>query len=343
MDAAMNYRRFGGTDMKVSEIGVGGGRLGATLKQGTSGDVTKMLLEAFDSGITFYDTADSYGQGKSEELIGSALKRNRDEVVIATKTGYRLSTAAGFAAKLKPVLRPFIRSLRPLRRVAANVRSSQTSQDFSAGFIRDAIEGSLRRLQTDRIDLYQLHSPPCNILRSGEVFSVLDELRSEGKIRYYGVACLTVEDAVISLQHPGVSSVQVAINLLEREAITRLLPSSKELNVAVIARQPFASGFLVQSQVEIESHAALVDQDLPERKARAAAEFRFLAKGPRSMAQAAIQFVLHQDGVSVVLPGMSSIEHLRENLCALTSPPLTDEEISMIDSMSERRDAAGRS
>jgi aryl-alcohol dehydrogenase-like predicted oxidoreductase len=327
--------------MKVSEIGVGGGRLGAVLRPGTSGDVTRMLREAFDSGITFYDTADIYGQGKSEELIGGALKKHRDEIVIATKTGYRLSTAAGLAAKLKPALRPFIRAFRPLRRFAATTRSSQMSQDFSPGHIRDSIEGSLRRLRTDRIDLYQLHSPPRDILRSGEVFSTLDELKSQGKIRYYGVSCLTVEDAVISLQQPGVSSVQVAINLLEREAITRLLPLSKERNVAVIARQPFASGFLTQPQAEIDSHAA-ADQDLLERKARAAAAFRFLANKTRSMTQAAIQFTLCQDGVSVVLPGTSSIEHLRDNLGALTAPPLTDREMSIIDSVGEGEHAVRR-
>ena len=337
----MNYRRFGSTDMKVSEIGLGGGRLGATLRRGTSAEMIKMLREAFDSGITFYDTADIYGQGKSEDLIGRALKKHRNEIVIATKTGYRLSTAAGLAAKLKPALRPFIRSFRPLRRFAATTRSSQMSQDFSAGHIRDSIEGSLRRLQTDRIDLYQLHSPPRDILRSGEVFSTLDELKSQGKIRYYGVSCLTVEDAVISLQQPGVSSVQVAINLLEREAITRLLPLSKARIVAVIARQPFASGFLTQSQAEIDSPAA-VDQDLLERKARAAAAFRFLANKTRSMAQAAIQFTLCQDGVSVVLPGTSSIEHLRENLGALTAPSLTDREMSIIDSVGEGEHAVRR-
>jgi aryl-alcohol dehydrogenase-like predicted oxidoreductase len=325
----MNYRPFGSTDLKVSEIGVGGGRLGATLKQGTDGDVTRMLLEALDAGITFYDTADSYGQGKSEELIGGALRRKRDEVVIATKIGYRLSAAAGAAARLKPMLRPVVRSLRPLRRVAANVRSSQTSQDFSADYIGDALEGSLRRLQTDRIDLYQAHSPPSDVLRSGEVFSVFDKLRAEGKIRYYGVSCLTVEDAAIAVQHPGVSAVQVTINLLERAAITALLPRCSERNVAVIARQPLASGFLVQSRSEIESHAAFGDADLP--KLRAAAEFRFLANESRSMAQAAIGYVLRQDGVSVVLPGMSTSDHLKENLDVLTAPPLTDQELSMID------------
>jgi aryl-alcohol dehydrogenase-like predicted oxidoreductase len=338
----MNYRRFGSTDMRVSEIGVGGGRLGATLRPGTSGDVTRMLREAFERGVNFFDTADSYGQGKSEELIGNALKKHRDEILIATKVGYRLSAAGGLAAKFKPVLRPFIRSIRPLRRVAATARSTQMTQNFSAGYIRGAVEASLRRLQTDRIDLYQLHSPPSDALRSGEVFSTLDQLKSGGKIRYYGVSCHTVEDALITLQHPGVSSLQVAINLLERQAITRLLPLSKERGVAVIARQPFASGFLVQSRAEIDSHAGFVDDDLSEKKLRAAEEFRVLANGSRTMAQAAIQFVLRQDGVSVILPGTSSTEHLREALGALTAPSLTDQEMLIIESGGERQHAVRR-
>jgi aryl-alcohol dehydrogenase-like predicted oxidoreductase len=335
----MNYRRFGSTDMQVSEIGVGGGRLGAILRRGTSGDVTRMLFEAFHSGITFFDTADSYGQGESEELIGSALKQHRDEIVIATKIGYRFSTAAGVAAKLKPVLRPWIRSLGPLRRFAAKARSSQMSQEFSAGYIRDAIEVSLRRLQTDRIDLYQLHNPPRDMLRTGEIFSMLDRLRSEGKIRYYGVSCRAVEDAVITLQQPGVSAVQVKINLLEREAITGLLPLCKGRNVAVIARQPLAKGLLTQSQGEIDPQVALVHAERLKEKMRAAAEFRFLANGARSMAQAALQFILRHDGVSVVLPGTSSAEHLRENLGALTAPPLTDKEMSRINAVGERQHA----
>jgi aryl-alcohol dehydrogenase-like predicted oxidoreductase len=326
----MQYRSFGSTDLKVSELGLGTGRLGATLRQGTERDTTNMLLEAHDSGITFYDTADSYGQGKSEELIGRAFKGRRDELVIATKTGYRLSSAAGLAARLKPVLRPVLRTVKPLRRAAAAARSSQLSQDFSPAHVNDAIEGSLRRLQTDRVDLYQLHSPPGTALQDGEVFAVLEDLRSAGKIRYYGVSCLTVEDAVLALQHPGVSAVQVTINLLDRRAITTLLPLARQRGVAVVARQPLAAGLLAQSEREILAQATDVDHDRLREELRAAAAFRFLASDSRSMAQAAIQFVLGLDGVSVTLPGISSVGHLREAVGALAAPPLTEQELSMI-------------
>jgi aryl-alcohol dehydrogenase-like predicted oxidoreductase len=330
----MEYRPFGSSDLRVSVIGVGGGRLGATLKQGTTSDVTRMLREALDSGITFYDTADSYGQGKSEELIGEALGSSRNEVVIATKAGYRLSAAGGFAARLKPVLGPLVRSVRSLGRLAGSVRSSQMGQDFSAEYLGNAIDGSLRRLRTDHVDLYQLHSPPTEVLQRGEAFAVLDALKAAGKIRHYGVSCRTVEDATIAVEHPGVSSVQVPLSLLEREAVTALLPLATKQNVAVVARQPFASGFLVQSEAQIRSHAPLVDPDELNERLRVAAAFRFLATESRTTAQAALQWALHQDGVSVVLPGMSRTDHLRENLAALTAPPLTDAELSRIDALS---------
>jgi aryl-alcohol dehydrogenase-like predicted oxidoreductase len=326
----MNERPFGSTDLKVSALGLGTGRLGATLKQGTDRDTIAMLHEARDSGITFYDTADSYGQGKSEELIGRAFKGRRDQVVLATKTGYRLSSAAGVAARLKPVLRPLLRSLKPLRRVAASARSSQMSQDFSPAHVNEAIDGSLRRLQTDHVDLYQLHSPPTAALREGEVFAALDALRSAGKVRYYGVSCLTVEDAALALRHPGVSAVQVTINLLEPRAVDTLLPLARERGTAVIARQPLAGGLLAQSEAEILAQAAVVDRDQLREALHAAAAFGFLASGSRSLVQAAIQFVLSQDGVSVVLPGISSVGHLREAVGALTAPPLTNQELAMI-------------
>jgi aryl-alcohol dehydrogenase-like predicted oxidoreductase len=326
----MEERSFGNTDLKVSALGLGTGRLGAALKQGTDQDTISMLLEALDSGITFYDTADSYGQGKSEELIGRAFKGRRSQLVIATKTGYRLSSAAGLAARLKPVLRPLLRSLKPLRRVAASARSSQMSQDFSPAHVNQAIEGSLRRLRTDHVDLYQLHSPPTAALRDGEVFAALEALRAAGKIRYYGVSCLTVEDAALALRHPGVSAVQVTINLLEPQAIANLLPLAREQGVAVVARQPLAGGLLAQSEAEILAQATRVDRDQLRQELRAAAAFGFLATGPRSLAQAAIQFVLGQDGVSVVLPGISSAPHLREAVGALRAPPLTDQELAMV-------------
>jgi aryl-alcohol dehydrogenase-like predicted oxidoreductase len=326
----MDERSFGSTDLKVSALGLGTGRLGAALKQGTDRDTIGMLQEALDSGITFYDTADSYGQGKSEELIGRAFKGRRDQLVLATKTGYRLSSAAGMAARLKPVLRPLLRSLKPLRRVAASARSSQMSQDFSPSHVNEAIESSLRRLQTDYVDLYQLHSPPTAALRDGEAFTVLEALRSAGKIRYYGVSCLTVEDAALALAHPGVSAVQVTINLLEPQAIDTLLPMARERGTAVIARQPLAGGLLAQSESEILAQAAAVDRDQLRQELRAAAAFGFLASGSRSLAQAAIQFVLGQDGVSVVLPGISSVSHLREAVGALTAPPLSTQELARI-------------
>jgi aryl-alcohol dehydrogenase-like predicted oxidoreductase len=326
----MQYRPFGRTDLRVSELGLGGGRLGATLREGSGRDVTRMLHEAMDSGISFYDTADSYGQGKSEELIGDAFKDRRDQVVIATKTGYRLSGATETAARLKPVMRPLLRSIGPMRRWALRVRSSQLRTDFSARHMNDAVDASLRRLQTDYVDLYQLHNPPTAVLRDGQVFAVLDRLRSDGKVRYYGVSCHTVEDALLALRNPDVSAVQVKLNLVDRRAIGDLLPETRARRAAVIARQPLAGGFLTQSAADLTTQTAMMDPDRFQERLRAAGQFRFLANGSRTLTQAAIQFALGQEGVAVVLPGISTIRHLREAIGALSAQPLTDQELAMI-------------
>lgn len=321
---AMVYRRLGSTDLTVSAIGLGGGRLGATLRAGTDNEVMRMLVEALDRGVTFYDTADSYGQGKSEQLIGSAFRSRRQQVVIATKTGYRLSAAAGVAARFKPLLRPFIGTIPGLRGLPTAVRSSQVSSDFSAAYISRAVEASLRRLQTDCIDLYQLHNPSPEVLRSGEVFAVLEQLRAQGKIRYYGVAYRSVDDAVASLPPAGVASLQVPVSLVNRAAVHRLLPFCLQHGVALVARQPLASGALVPMGGTPGRTGGVVENG------GAACDFQFLATTSRSLVQAAIQFVLSLQGVASVLVGTSTICHLRENLGALAAPPLSDADLSRI-------------
>jgi aryl-alcohol dehydrogenase-like predicted oxidoreductase len=152
------------------------------------------------------------------------------------------------------------------------------------------------------------------------VFAVLEALRAAGKLRYYGVSCLTVEDAALAFQHPGVSAVQVTINLLEPRAVSTL-PLARERGVAVVARQPLASGLLAQSESEILAQAPVVDRDQLRQELRTAAAFGFLATGSRTMAQAAIQFVLAQDGISVDLPGITSLPHLREAVGAWRRRP----------------------
>jgi aryl-alcohol dehydrogenase-like predicted oxidoreductase len=292
----MEYKQFGKTDLKVSLIGLGCSRLGGNLSGGDRKEATNLLHFALDSGINFYDTADSYGQGQSEILLGKTFKNQRDKVIFASKAGYYLSPLGNLAAKFKPILKPLVRSLKSLKSTASNTnslsdaRSSVLRQKFEANYLIDAIEGSLKRLQTDYLDVFQLHSPPLEILKTTEVWQTLEKLKNQGKIRYYGVSCDTVEDALICLQQSGLSSIQLEINWLNQKAIAKVLPLARQQQVAIIARQPFASGKLL-------TYLDSIPIDLQKRD--------------RNLYQVALQFVMEQEGVSTVIPGVSSSQHLQ--------------------------------
>lgn len=329
----MNYRSFGKTSLRVSEIGFGCGRLGGTIETKGGKEVLRTLLEAFDSGINFYDTADTYGQGRSERLLGQVFKYRRTAVIIATKAGYHLAAGASLGARLKPLVRPLVRLMPSLRKSVQRARVAQRGQDFSSRYLREAIEGSLGRLQTDYLDLFQLHSPPSSIIEKGEFIETLEQAKSEGKIRWYGVSCRTIEDALLCLRQPGISSVQVAINLLEWKGVPALLARTEQEKIAVIARQPLASGFLARPASLLKPEHFPVDQKQFKGTLERAKDYQFLdAPGARTIAQAALRFVLQLPGVSVVIAGMRSRAHLKENLAA-PACPLAEDELARIRSL----------
>jgi aryl-alcohol dehydrogenase-like predicted oxidoreductase len=318
----MDYRTFGNTSLRVSEIGLGCSQLGGT--SNSDKQVLSRLLEAFERGINFFDTADVYAQGRSERLLGQAFKRNRSNIIIATKAGYQLTAAGRFGAWLKPVLRPALRLASSLRRPVQGAGASLKRQTFSPEYLSRAIDGSLRRLQTDHLDIFQLHNPSRDVIATGEFIETLESAKSQGKIRWYGVSCRTVEDALLCLRYSGISTIQIPINFLQFDGVPSFLALAKRANVAVIARQPFASGFLARRDAHLESKH--VSGDNVER----AKAFQFLElKNHRTIAQAALEFVLRLPGVSVVIAGMNSQEHLNENLAA-PARPLTQEEITQI-------------
>src|SRR5262249_32030112 len=162
----MRYRQFGKTGWRVSEIGFGGARIGGLLAQDGGRTTSLRTLEAAcDAGINFYDTADMYSQGESEILVGKAFRKRRDRVFIATKGGYCLPARKRFIQLIKPLAKPIVRALGLRRSAVPAALSSTISQDFSPGYLRKAVEASLRRLQFDHIDLYQIHSPSPDELR----------------------------------------------------------------------------------------------------------------------------------------------------------------------------------
>ncbi len=313
----MNYRLFGNTPLKVSEVGFGCSQIGGTVETKSDGQVVDTLLEALDEGINFYDTADLYAQGQSERLLGRAFRHKRDSVIIATKAGYRLTSAGALGARLKPIVRPLVRALPWMKKSVRRARSAQIGQDFSPGYLRRAIDSSLARLQTDYVDIFQLHSPDSSTIEMGEFLETLETVKAQGKIRHYGVACRSVEDAFLCLRYPGICSVQIPINLFEFERASSFLTLAQELNIAVIARQALASGFLARPASLLRPEDFHVGEEEFRQKLAQAEAFQFLdSRNGRTLAQAALQFVLQLAGVSVVIVGMRSRAHLHENLVA---------------------------
>ena len=327
----INYRKFGSTGLHVSEIGLGCSDLAGGVFVDNR-EAVQALLQAFDSGINFFDTSVSYGQGESERIIGRALKGRRDRVIIATKGGYDYTPVGKVALRLKKHLWPLRCVLRPVKGTLVQMRASQKRPNFSINHLKGAVNGSLRRLQTDYLDLFQLHNPPTSLFEVEDHYELLESLKAQGKIRYYGVACPTVEDALVWCRYPGVSSIQVPISLVNQEALTELLPQAVQEKLAVIAREPLAQGLLTDeleyTKAEIE---AKTRTEFQLRRDRANA-FRFLANQERTIAQAALRFVVQLQGVSVVIAGISSLKHLEQNLGALVAPPLTDDELSRVQS-----------
>ena len=320
----MRYRQFGKTGWRVSEIGFGGARIGGLLAQdGGRATSLKTLEAACDAGINFFDTADMYSQGESEILVGKAFRNKRDKVFIATKGGYSLPRRKRLIQFIKPFAKPIVRAL-GLRRSAVPASLSGTvSQDFSPGYLREAVEASLRRLQSDHIDLYQLHSPPREELtgsRLQDALGLLGRLKTEGKIREYGIALDSVYDAVHCLDMEGLASLQMPFGLMDLQALDGVFDKVSERQLGIIARGCFGGGALKQSLTEAELRAS-------EPQWERALQIKRLAEQmQRSALEAALQFALSIERISVTILGMRTPEHVATNLQYYAAKPLSDEE-----------------
>lgn len=318
----MRTKPFGKTELKVSEIGLGCARIGGLVSQNQErGESPLVLLQkAFEAGITFFDTADMYTQGESETLLGKAFAGRRDQVVIASKGGYCLPTQRKFMARIKPLVRPLVRAIGLKRENLPTSVTGTLSQDFSPDYLSGAVEASLRRLKTDYLDLYQLHSPPIATIQSGECIATLEKLKSQGKIRYYGMAVDTVEDAIACLPFSELSSVMVPFGLLDLEALDTLFARAASRNLAIIARGCFGGGLL---------NPALSEQQLQDKTPkwqRILALRRIAEQSSRPLPEMALQFTQGISAVSVNLLGMRTEAHLRTNLAYLAASPLTNVE-----------------
>ncbi len=320
----MKHRRFGPTDLMVSDIGFGGSRIGGLLAKGSTGAGLATLHAAFDAGINFFDTADMYSQGEGEALIGEAFRDRRDRVIIASKGGYLLPARRQLLARIKPLLRPVVRFLGIKREHLPTGASGQLAQDFSPRYLTSALDATLRRLRTDYLDIYQLHSPSRADIESDtlhEALHTLQTLQRAGKIRHYGVAADSLDDAAGVVRRGTVETLQGPFGLLDPDP-RGLLSALEAQGIGVIARGCFGGGLLKESLTESE-----LRQRTPKCDSILALR-RFAAERQRSMLELAVQYCLRTPGIGVTLLGMRTVEHVRENMRYCDAPPLTDDEFA---------------
>ncbi|GLG02306.1 aldo/keto reductase [Alicyclobacillus hesperidum subsp. aegles] len=317
----MRYRNLGSTELAVSEVSFGTWAIGGAWGKVDDKASLEGLAAAIDAGVNFFDTADVYGDGHSEELLARATAGKEDRIYIATK---------------------FCR--------AGDIHDPLT---YSEDSIRRFCEGSLRRLKRDRIDLYQIHCPPTDVLRDGQVFEVLDKLQAEGKIRHYGVSVETVEEGLICLQYPNVRALQVIFNIFRQKPLHELLPKAKAQGVGILVRLPLASGLLTgkftkESRFAADDHRAFNEHgehfNVGETFAglgfakgvELAEQLPWIAQGRGNMARAAIRWILDHDEVSCAIPGFKNAAQVRDNLEALNVPSFTAQELRRLEEFYER-------
>ncbi len=298
----MLYRKLGSTGISVSEIGFGGWAIGGATEVGgvpvgwgkTSDDESLAAIrKAYEVGVNFFDTADVYGFGRSESLLGIVLARRRPDVVIATKVG--------------------------------NVRTStgEHLKDFSKKHIFFAVDGSLKRLRTDYIDLYQLHNPTLADLRREEAQEAMEMLQTSGKIRCWGVSISLPEDGLEIIRKRWGYTLQVLFNVLNQAPAKQLFPAAKEAKYGIIARVPLASGLLTGKYHPDTTFAAndvrqnfLTPRRMEEVSERVDEVKGIVAGTTKTLTDAALRFVLDDKAVSCTIPGARNAHQAALNAAA---------------------------
>ncbi|QBI20333.1 aldo/keto reductase [Egibacter rhizosphaerae] len=315
----MRYRHIA-PGLEVSEVGFGNW----TVTTGWWGDYSReeavrLHREAFDHGITFFDTADAYAEGYGEEVLGEALAGVRDDVVIGTKFGYDISDEATVARR----------------------GQQERSKDFGLGNVKEALEGSLRRLGVDCIDLWQLHNPRMAHLDDDDLFEYLEEAREAGKIRHYGVALGPkigwLDEGVHAMRTREVAAVQMIYNLLEQDPGRDLLAVARETDTMMAVRVPHSSGMLEGNLTEDTvfpqgDHRRHRPRSWLVEGVRKIATLDFLTE-ERTLGQAALRWILADPNVATTLPNIYSIDQIEEFAGAADVPDLAQWELARIQAL----------
>jgi len=317
----MEYRELGRTGWKVSSVSFGAWAIGGSWGQTNDDEAMATLHRALDMGVNFFDTADVYGDGRSERLIARLRRERSEPFYVATKAG---------------------------RRLDPHVASGYSRANLTA-----FVERSLDNLQTDALDLLQLHCPPTPVFYMPEVFGVLDDLVKAGKLRHYGVSVEKVEEAIKAIEYPGVQSIQIIYNIFRQRPADLLFTLTRQRGVGILARLPLSSGLLSgrltrDSRFEPEDHrnfnreGAAFDRGETfsgldyEVGLRAVEALRPLVPAGQTLAQFALRWILMNPAVTCAIPGGRRPAQVEENMAAADLPALSGEVMAKVREVYER-------
>jgi aryl-alcohol dehydrogenase-like predicted oxidoreductase len=317
----MRSRRLGKTDRTVSEIGFGAWAIGGSWGQTDDAESLAAMHAAVDAGVTFFDTADVYGDGHSERLIAELRREREEELFVATKFGRR---------------------------------APQEVAQYTYDNLRAWLERSLENLAADAVDLVQLHCPPSEAYYTPSVFDACDRLVEEGLTRAYGVSVQKVEEALKAIEYPNVATVQVIFNIFRQRPAELFFEQARLRDVGIVVRVPLASGLLTGKFSQDTSFApddhrsfnrngerfdvgeTFAGVDL-ERGIEAVEELKALVPEGATLAQLALRWILGFEAVSTVIPGAKSPEQARANAAAAALPPLNDDTLQTIGRLYQER------
>jgi aryl-alcohol dehydrogenase-like predicted oxidoreductase len=311
----MEYRTLGRTGWDVSAVSFGTWAIGGTWGTVRDSESMAALHRAVELGVNFFDTADVYGDGRSERLLARLRRECKREIFIATKAGRRLDP--------------------------------HVPEGYNRENLASFVDRSLRNLDAEALDLLQLHCPPTDVYYTPEVFEVLDDLVKAGKVRHYGVSVEKVEEALKAIDYPGVQTVQIIYNMFRQRPAERLFEAASERRVGIIARVPLASGLLTgkftpYAQFEADDHRSFnrfgeafdrgetfAGVDF-ETGLRAVEALRAVCPPGLTLAQFALRWILSSEAVSCAIPGGKRAEQVEDNAAAADLPALTNETLAAV-------------
>lgn len=319
----MNFRKLGKTGFNISEISLGTWQVGGKWGEPFNFENARRVLgQAADAGINFIDTADVYGDGKSEQAVGEFVRSRKERIYVATKCG----------RKLKP----------------------HTSEAYQPEVLRKFVEDSLRNMQLETLDLIQLHCPPTEVYYRPEIFELFDRLKEEGKILNMGVSVEKVEEAMKAIEFPNVTTVQIIFNMFRQRPAELFFKEAKKRNIGIIVRVPLASGMLSGKYSKTTTFSSTDHRNYNrngevfdkgetfsginyESGLQAVEELKKIFPGQENLAPIALRWILMFDEVSCIIPGASKPEQVTSNLQASGLPGLTQSQMQAVKEVYEKK------